>query len=452
MRVMNDDTIAAIATALGQGAIAVIRVSGKRSLEIADRVFRGGSTPSKAQPNTVHFGKIVTNGNEVVDQALLTIFREPKSYTGEDSIELSCHGGIQIARAVLECVLQSGARQAEPGEFTKRAFLNGKLDLSQAEAVADLISSRTRKAQQASLSQLRGTLSAEISRIRTRLLNLCSQSELQLDFLDEGIEISNAEEIKQEINQARSSILAFIQSYESSRILRNGFTVCIAGPPNVGKSTLFNALIRTDRSIVSEIPGTTRDFIEESIEINGILFKLIDTAGIRSSADPVESIGVSRSGEIMSASDAICLVSDNGSFETIGAQSVGKPTIFVHNKTDLSGTRSHRTKEHGEEHVFLSAKLDDGIGLLKSALVDVASASFGGLTDSVHVGNLRHVNALKSSMDSLDRAYSSIIASVPMEFVSMDIRTAANHLGEITGEFTTDEILNNIFSKFCIGK
>ncbi len=452
MHVMNDDTIVAISTALGEGAIAVIRVSGKRSLEVADQVFRGKVKPSKVAANTAHFGKIVTNENEPVDQVILTVLKGPKSYTGEDTVEISCHGGIQTTRAILDVVLQTGTRQAEPGEFTKRAFLNGKLDLSQAEAVADMISAKTKKSQKAYLAQLNGSLANEVRRIRNSLLDMCSRIELQLDFPDEGLEISSSAELLSSVEEARRSIVNFVDSYGSSKIVRDGFSICIAGPPNVGKSSLFNALIRSDRAIVSEVPGTTRDFIEESIQIEGILFRLFDTAGIRSSSDPVEAMGISRSAGIAAESDAICLVCEEGYLGETEVPVVSTQRLFVHNKIDLTGMSPRRELINGNEHVFLSAKTEVGIGLLKSAFLDVAVSAIGEHSESIPVTSSRHFSIFMDALAAINSGISSLKNHAPMEFVSMDIRAAANKLGEITGEVTTEEVLNNIFSKFCIGK
>jgi tRNA modification GTPase len=444
----GDDTIAAIATPPGIGAIAVVRVSGPDALVVADRVFRGKGILSKASGYTVHLGILVDGAGIEIDQVLATVFKDPHSYTGEDSVEISCHGGTFVTHKVLDAVLKSGARMADPGEFTKRAFLNGKLDLSQAEAVADIISAKSERAQQLSLRQLDGVLAKEIGEIREQLVSLCSLLELELDFADEGIELVGMRESRERIGQVSKRVSKLLDSFALGRIERDGATVAIVGKPNVGKSSLFNSLLQHERAIVSPIPGTTRDFIEESIHIEGILFRLLDTAGLRESRDGVEAEGIARTKAIINKADIIIEVRD---ITTTLAEERLAPecTIAVYNKSDLVPHFSPPSQK--VPAVVVSAMTGQGMDSLREQLGRAVSSS--NVSDNTtRISSERHKNALERAKDLLEKAQASSSSLAPPEFVAADLRLAADALGEVTGDITTDEILNNIFANFCVGK
>ncbi len=342
MKHRADDTIAAIATPLGQGAISVVRVSGPEAVAIADRLFCGKNRLVSVPGFTVHHGFILNAGGRRVDEVLATVFRRPHSYTGEDAVEFSCHGGIYVTHCVLEAVLDRGARMADPGEFTKRAFLNGRIDLSQAEAVADLITARSSRAHRSSMEQLEGKLRAQVVELRSRLMDLCSLLEIEIDFSEEGIALISREDVATRVHRIRNLLDLMISSFESGRVYREGVCVAIVGKPNAGKSSLFNSLLQEDRAIVTPIPGTTRDSLEESLLIEGLLFRLLDTAGLRQAADIVESEGVARSRSVMKGADVVVLVVDStesldrtdamGSLEGLESQ---QGLIIAFNKIDL---------------------------------------------------------------------------------------------------------------------
>ncbi len=460
-----EDTIAAISTAIGEAGISVIRISGKDAIKIADKVFKGKRKLEEVKTHTAHYGKIVDASGRVVDYVVATVFRAPHSYTGEDTVEISCHGGIFVTRKVLETILEAGARLAQPGEFTKRAFLNGKIDLSQAEAVADLIRSATDLAYQSSLSQLEGSISNKIKKMRDDLINLCSLVELELDFADEDLEFVDKPELAKKIKDAISEIDELIETFKFGKIYREGIKVVIAGKPNAGKSSLLNALLNENRAIVSDIPGTTRDIIEESLNIEGVLFRVIDTAGLRETYDIIEQEGVKRAEEQLKKSDMILLVID--STDDIDEEDIRiyhrvlnlavnelKKCIVVFNKVDLlNGKQIKNEKILGDfPVVYISALTGQGLDKLKKLMVEQSFLGTNRTDASVVITNVRHRDALLKAKQSLQYALRSLEEGMSGDLVAVDLRAGLNHLGEIIGEVTTDDILNNIFSKFCIGK
>jgi tRNA modification GTPase len=465
----ESDTIAAIATAIGEGGISVIRISGRDAIGIARLGFRGKADLASAASHTAHFGTFVDGGGGAIDDVVALVFRKPHSYTGEDVVELSCHGGMFIARKLLETAIRLGARQAEPGEFTRRAFLNSRMDLAQAEAVADLIHARSQTAHQSSLSQLKGALSEKINSVRDQLINTISLLELELDFAEEGYEFANKSDVVSQIKNILKQIDELISSYQTGRVYRDGVRVVLAGAPNVGKSSLLNALLEQNRAIVTEIPGTTRDTIEESLGISGLLFTVTDTAGLRETTDPIELEGVRRAEEQLSNSDLLLLMFDCSRDLSAGevayakklvrdAVATEKPSITVLNKIDLKEPDEGFLAQlgrlaDGQPSVKISAKTTDGLDKLKSLLVDIALKGKRTPCESgITVTNARHYSALVKSKESLELALQSLSVRQSGEFVVVDLRCALDSLGTITGVVTTDDILNNIFARFCIGK
>jgi tRNA modification GTPase len=457
MVLRSDDTIAAIATPPGDGAIAIIRLSGPEALLIGDRVFRGNTSLLAAPGFTAHLGHIVHPAGTHLDQAIATVYRAPHSYTGEDAVEISCHGGGFLTAGVLESLLAAGARAAGPGEFTRRAFINGKLDLTQAEAVADLIASRSERARRISIEQLQGKFGEHVRQLRRQLIELCSLMELQLDFSEEGIELVSNEEIKKKIECVTVSVDGMLTSYETGKLIREGISVALVGPPNVGKSSIFNALLKHDRAIVTHIPGTTRDTIEESIVLDGITFRLTDTAGVRESADIVESKGIDRSLKAISSADMILLVQDDDVVDAAlipGIMEVSKPgrVIIVRNKSDLLPHVPPDRPGSTPPVIHVSARTEYGMDGLRSLLLRSAGAGTGSSDGGQIVTRERHRAALQTTTERLTGALSAVQSGTSTEFIALDVRTAADALGAITGEVTTEEILNTIFSSFCVGK
>ena len=454
-----DDTIAAIATPPGIGAVSIIRISGDAAVNIADGVFRGHDKLTHARPNTIHFGRIISHG-EVADQVLASVFRAPHSYTGEDVVEISCHGGEVTPARILDLVLSAGARRADPGEFTRRAFVNGKLDLSQAEAVAELIAARGARFQQLSVGHLQGNLGERVRAIRESLLDTCSLLEIDLDFSEEGIEVIPTEKVMERLARESLRVEELIRSYEVGKVLRDGVRVAIVGPPNAGKSSLFNALLASNRSIVSPRPGTTRDYIEESVSFSGILFSLVDTAGNREAEDEVESEGVRRSGEIEAGCDISLAVVDltdvdGGSFWQRWLEGKDPSRVVVAlNKVDLvpvAGKPSSFSRT-GWRAVPVSALTGEGMEELRVELLGagIGAGEIGDL--GVVVTTKRVHDVLRRTRDALGRARASAENGAPNEFVALDTREAIAAISEVTGEVTSEEILNNIFGQFCVGK
>lgn len=468
MKQLND-VIAAIATPIGEGGIAVIRVSGKGSIEVADAGFRGSTKLQAAQTHSLHYGQYVDGRGDVIDEVVAAVFRAPRSYTAEDAVEISCHGGLYVSRKILEAVIANGARLAEPGEFTKRAFLNGRIDLSQAEAVADLIKSRSELALKSSVLQLQGSLSRRIHELRSRLIYICGLVELELDFIEENITFTSIDSLQSEIEQIVADLQSLVHSFSYGRLYREGVKVVLVGRPNTGKSSLLNTLLDQNRAIVTNIPGTTRDVIEETIVLEGMQFRLVDTAGIRPTEDTIEREGVRRTHEQIKEAD-ICLyvldVSENnltGDLEFIhlvkSIRNGSNPIeIIVGNKTDLIDSKSLVLNKFnrcfgGTEKIFVSALTKVGLDNLTKALVKSCSQSSLNVNEnSVVITNERHKSALNNAIESLRLALESIKEAKTGEVIAVDLRGALDALGAIVGEVTTDDILNDIFSKFCIGK
>lgn len=463
VKVFHNETIAAIATPMGEGAIAIIRLSGPNAITAVDAIYRGRSKLSDAKGFTAHHGKLVESSGDHIDDVVVTVFRKPHSYTGEDSVEISCHGGLYNSHKVLAAVLSTGVRQAEPGEFTKRAFLNGKMDLSQAEAVSDLIASRSAAAHQASINQLEGRFSLKIKELRDDLTDLGSLLELQLDFSEEGVELLSKTRVLERISLLRTKIEVMMNTYQVGKLYREGVSVVIVGKPNAGKSSLFNALLKENRAIVTEIPGTTRDSLDENISLDGVLFRLSDTAGLRETSDPVELEGVVRAKKLGKDADILLLVVDASldldrqeviSFlNTIEAP---RNVVIAYNKIDLLVNSLFQPQRFEVNRtliseIYLSALTNAGLDVLRKTLLGVVAGS-NAETSAIQVTNRRHFVSLQSSGDSLSRAYKAAETGFSGEFVALDVKAAADSLSEIVGEISTDDMLNNIFSHFCIGK
>jgi tRNA modification GTPase len=453
------DTIAALATPNGTGAIGVIRLSGPDAVIIANSVFKGKDL-TKQPTHTIHLGHII-DGELLLDEVLVSLFIAPKSYTRENVVEISCHGSNYIIESIIKLLIQKGARAAKPGEFTLRAFLNGQLDLSQAEAVADLIASNSKASQQIALNQLRGGFSSQLQTLRDQLVQFASLIELELDFAEEDVEFANRDQLKKLIHEITLLIGRLIQSFELGNAIKQGVNTVIAGRPNAGKSTLLNALLNEERAIVSHIPGTTRDTIEEVLNINGINFRLIDTAGIREATDAIEYLGVQRTMEKISQSalllyvfDASAITSEelNSDLETL--KQPGVTMLAVANKIDLISPGVGESESPGEvspHFIQISAKEKIHIDELRqkiysSAIKDQLSG------EEMLITNIRHLEALQKTELALVRVLSGIDGQVTSDFLALDIKQALHYLGEITGAVTTDDLLDNIFSKFCIGK
>ena len=446
-----DDTICAPATAGGVGAIGVIRVSGNNAIKIVDEVFSGKNLSEQAS-HTIHFGKIM-DATKTLDEVLASVFVSPKSYTGENTIELSCHGSPFIQQQILQLLVSKGCRMAKPGEFTLRAFLNKKLDLSQAEAVADLIASNSEETHRTAMMQMRGGFSQQIADMRERLINFASLIELELDFGEEDVEFASRHDLNAFVTKIQTLIDALIESFKYGNVLRNGIPTVIAGKPNAGKSTLLNALINDERAIVSDIAGTTRDTIEEAFIIEGITFRLIDTAGIRAhTADIIEGLGIERTYEKIKQASIIIYVFDANTTseealknELSSFDGINAIVIPVANKSDLlQSTSTHKNA------IALSAKDKLGMDILKQRLSEIVKKDE--VKNDIIITNLRHYEALQHASNALQEVQKGIDTKISGELLAFDIRKALFHLGEITGEVTTDDLLANIFSKFCIGK
>lgn len=455
MSLVNEETIIALATAQGISAIAVIRLSGQDSFEIVQKVFRGKNLTEQPS-HTIHFGTI-HDGEKPVDEVLVSVFRGPNSFTKENSVEISCHGSPVIVKEIIKLLLKNGARLAEPGEFTKRAFLNGRFDLAQAEAVADLINAETDNARQAALNQMRGGFSKEINHLREELIHFASLIELELDFGEEDVEFAKRDDLKVLILKIQSYLKSLIDSFDQGNVIKNGVPTVIAGKPNAGKSTLLNTLLNEERAIVSEIPGTTRDVIEDEIVLGGINFRFIDTAGLRETKDVIEAIGVERTREQMKKASLIMYMFDLSQAslreieeEVVQLNQLGIPFIKVGNKLDRADD-ALLNKLRNKDFVFISASNKTNIQELKEKILShfqIRSVKTG----DVLVTNLRHYQNLQQTYDALQRVLDSMEQGITGDFLAMDIRQSLHNLGEITGSITTEDLLANIFSKFCIGK
>ena len=445
------DTICALATAAG-GAIGIIRISGPKSLEILSHVFT--KDLSNAQPNTIHYGNI-KDGTEVVDEVLVSVFRAPHSYTGEDSVEISCHGSRYILNKALALLIANGCRQAGPGEFTQRAYLNGKMDLSQAEAVADLIASTNQATHQIAMSQLRGHFSSKLAQLREQLLKLTSLLELELDFSDhEDLEFADRSELLELAKTIDNHVNRLAYSFQTGQALKQGLPVAIVGKTNVGKSTLLNRLLKDDRAIVSDVHGTTRDTIEDTIDINGITFRFIDTAGIRQTQDEVEQIGITRTyAAIEKARIVLWLIDTEPSTKEINnilQRTENKKLIVIKNKADKADNNSYNTLKL--PFITISAKFGTGIDELEQAIYQ--AADIPALTENdIIVTNARHYDALVRAHDSIQRVIDGLQMQLSGDLLSEDLRQALDTLAEITGgQITPNEVLGNIFKNFCVGK
>lgn len=452
----SEETIVALATPAGTGAIGIIRLSGPDAITIANSVFKGKDL-TRQESHTIHFGQIV-DGDIMLDEALVSIFIAPRSYTRENVVEISCHGSHYILESVIKLLIKHGARAAKPGEFTLRAFLNGQLDLSQAEAVADLIASNSKASQQVAMQQLRGGFSSQLQQLREQLVQFASLVELELDFSEEDVEFANRGQLKQLIVEILKVVGRLVESFELGNAIKQGVNTVIAGRPNAGKSTLLNALLNEERAIVSHIPGTTRDTIEEVLNINGINFRLIDTAGIREATDTIEQIGVQRTMEKISQSALLIYVYDasiitteelNSDLESL--QKPGITLLIVANKVDLLSEKQLFELPQTENAVTISAKEKLHIDDLKQKIY-TSAVKYQLSGDETLVTNIRHLEALQKTQEALSRLLSGIDTQVTSDFLAMDIKQALHYLGEITGTVTTDDLLDNIFSKFCIGK
>lgn len=470
---VSQDTIVALATPSGAGAIAIIRVSGKDALTIAVSVFESvsGKDLLKQKTHTIHLGHII-DGTKVYDQVLLSIFKGPNSYTGENVVEISCHGSTYIQQQIIQLLLRKGCKMAEPGEFTLRAFINGKLDLSQAEAVADLIASENEASHQIAMQQMRGGFSNEIAKLREELLNFASLIELELDFAEEDVEFADRTQFYDLLERIEFVLKRLIDSFAVGNVIKNGIPVAIVGEPNVGKSTLLNALLNEERAIVSEIAGTTRDTIEDELVINGISFRFIDTAGIRETKDVVESIGIKKTFEKIEQAQVVVYLLDSSGIldfrfqtsdsskldnvkievEKIRNQFPLKPLIIIGNKADtLTESQIQNLKSEIPEILLISAKENTNIEALKNQLLSFVNTGALRNNETI-VTNTRHYDSLLKALEEIQKVKFGLQSNISSDLMAIDIRQALYYFGEITGQVTNDELLGNIFANFCIGK
>jgi tRNA modification GTPase len=461
----REDTIVALATAHGTAAIAVIRLSGPKAFEITERIFRTRKGKpikvSEKAANSIHFG-VISEKEIILDEVLVSIFKAPHSFTGQHVVEISCHGSIFIQQQLVQLLIRHGARMANPGEFSLRAFLNGKFDLSQAEAIADLIASQSAASHQVALEQMRGGFSSKIKTLREHLLNFASLIELELDFSEEDVEFANRDDLKKLLYTIQRLVQRLVDSFEVGNVIKNGIPVAIVGKPNAGKSTLLNVLVDEERAIVSEIPGTTRDSIEDEITIDGILFRFIDTAGLRDTTDVIESIGVSRSFEKIRQSAIVIYLFDVHEITArelkINLDELKKHVnennsqlLVIGNKIDKEDFTEIQKEFADFEVLFLSAKENLYIDDLKLKLVSLFDNRTVNVTETI-VTNARHVEALRHTSNAIQRTIDGLNNNISGDLLAQDIREALHYLGEITGEISTDDLLKNIFGKFCIGK
>lgn len=454
------NTIIALATALGTGSVAIIRVSGKDAIKTVNKVFLGKDL-NKVQGNTIHFGRIKDDAKEI-DQVLVSVFKSPISYTGENLVEISCHSNHFIVEDILSILINYGARMSEPGEFTLRAFLNHKIDLSQAEAISSIVSSKSRLSTRNSLMQLEGKLSKRIAGIRANLIDLVSYMELDLDFSEEGLDLIPKNEVLKKINELTNKIIGLINSFNKAKYLSGALEIAIVGRPNAGKSMLLNALLGEERAIVTEIPGTTRDTIEENLTLKNMLLKISDTAGIRFSKNQVESEGIQRTWKRVERADIVLWVIDISKkldnhdlqiYKTL-KNDYNSDIIFVKNKIDIkiNENTNSRINKYQLPEVFISAKTGEGLDRLKTLITDRLNSKYDRLGEEIIITNKRQVEALRMAQEHLRNSKNTIKAGEGNEFVVVDLRNALDAIGLITGETATEDILNNIFAGFCIGK
>ena len=456
---INDETIIALATPSGMGAISVIRISGSKAISITEKLFKpkGNKILSKQKSHTVHLGNLMKN-NFVLDEVLVTIFNGPNSYTGEDTIEISCHGSTYIQQKIIDLYIENGIRVASPGEFTLRAFLNGKMDLNQAEAVADLIASENEGSHNLAIQQMKSGFSNDLKKLRSELLHFSSMIELELDFSQEDVEFAERNEFKKLVNKITKELGDLINSFSSGNVLKNGITVAIAGKPNAGKSSLLNTLLNEDKAIVSNIPGTTRDSIEDSLIIDGIKFRFTDTAGLRKTDDVIESKGIEKTKEKIRQSKILIYLFDvndtnldeiNSDIESFKRKDLS--VILVRNKVDLKIVSKDLFEElKNLNFLEISANDNNSVNILKNKLLDEVNI-LNPHTDTI-VSNSRHYQALINAMTAIKDVSNGLESNISGDLLSIDIRKSIEHLAEITGEITNDDVLGNIFSNFCIGK
>jgi len=453
----REDTIIALATPQGVGAIAVIRISGKDAIRVCNEVFFGKNLEEQAS-HTIHLGTI-RDGDKIIDEVLVSLFKGPRSFTKENVVEISTHGSSYIVNQVLKLFVRKGVRLAKPGEFTQRAFLNGQFDLAQAEAVADLIHSDSESSHQAALNQMRGGFSSEIQELRNQLIHFASMIELELDFSEEDVEFVSRDGLRQLVERILWLVEELILSFDLGNVIKNGVPTVIAGKPNAGKSTLLNALLNEEKAIVSDIAGTTRDFIEDEISLGGVIFRFIDTAGLRETTDTIEAIGVSRTQEKMRTASLILYLFDLSDTDLVEVhrdlnklENLGVPYLKVGNKLDnAKGNIVKELQDNYPDMLFISAGNKENLELLKPRILELVNLDKFRTGNTV-VTNVRHYDSLTKTRESLLEVLGGLDQLVTNDFLAMDIRRALHYLGEITGEVTTDDLLATIFSKFCIGK
>lgn len=459
---LQQDTIAALVTAVGESSVGIIRISGPEAVKIADKIYQGKSDLLSADTHTIHYGYVYDWRNDKkIDEALFMLMRGPRSFTGEDVVEVQCHGGMVVLKQVLQLILLSGARLAEQGEYSKRAFLNGRLDLAQAESIMDIVQAKTDKGVDLALSQLQGTLSGMVKTLRADLLELIAFIQADIDYPDDDIERLTAEEQQQRVVNLKTQVANVLQNAQKGKMIRDGLKVVIAGKPNVGKSSLLNALLGQERAIVTDIPGTTRDVIEEYINLNGIPLKIVDTAGIRETDNVVEQIGVDRAQQFMKTADLVLYVVDavQGLTEqdTLMMKDIqNQPVIYLLNKSDVGISDEIRAqlKEAIGEAPVLEISARDKIGLeqLEEKITDLFFAGTLEVSNDIMVTNVRHIQILEESMAHMDGFLNGIMLGLSVDFLVIDLQNAWEKLGKITGETVEEDLLDQIFSKFCLGK
>lgn len=457
---MNFDTIAVISTAPGEGAIGIVRMTGSDSFKISQEIFRPKNTNlDYFEDKKMIYGHIM-DGEEIVDEVLVTFMYGPKTYTTEDMVEISCHGGVVPLQRILKLLLKKGARMAEPGEFTKRAFLNGRLDLAQAESVMDLISAKTAKGFDVAFSQLKGELSEKVNDLRDKLVEVMAHLEVCIDYPEEDIEEITYTEVIEKFDFVKSKVELLVKSGETGKIIRDGLSTVIVGKPNVGKSSLLNALLKEARAIVTDIPGTTRDIIEEYVNIGGVPLKIVDTAGIRNTEDVVEKIGVERSKEFFNKADLVIFVLNSGEELSDEDREImefikEKKAIVIINKTDLEQKIQLNEVEnvlHDKVIIRTSVTNEHGIEDLEKAIVDMIYGGVVKSKENSYVSNVRHMDALEKAFDSMNEAIKAAHDMMPYDFIMVDVKNAYEYLGEISGETIEDDLVTKIFSNFCLGK
>lgn len=453
------DTITAISTPLGEAGLGIVRLSGESAFQIADKIFQGKIKPTQAESHTVHYGKAVDPiSNEILDEVLLIIMKAPHTYTAEDVVEISCHGGPLVLQKILHATVAAGARLAEPGEFTLRAFVNGRIDLAQAEAVADIIRAKSDSSLKSALAQLEGRLSSRIEIIRAKLLDLMAKIEAQIDFVEQDVPAQDKKVMSKIINEVEEGLVKLIETYEEGKILKEGLNVVIVGKPNVGKSSLLNSLLQKDRAIVTAIPGTTRDVISDYVNFDGILVRLVDTAGFRVSGDEIEIEGIKRAEKEIQKGDLILLVVDCTLSLTEDEKILEKKLqeqnyLVVLNKIDLVKEKTAKDFDNqfsNKTSHRVSALLGEGMDALKKSIVSRISKMHR--EGEIVLTNLRHKEALETALEFLEKSKQGLEKNLSLEFIALDTRKALDKVGEVIGKVYTDDILNQIFSQFCIGK